>query len=85
MKVEFYPEDLKDKYQMKGEGGIDQAISTKDVTADKLNDKAQAVLRIVGRAVFYAWDKRTYNAVYFLEKGAVLDEKKNELSAEKEL
>ena len=64
MDIKFYPEDLKEEYQTKGKSGIDQAISTREVAADKLNEKAQAILRIVGRAVFYSWDRKTYNAVH---------------------
>ena len=64
MEVKFYPEDLKAEYQTKGANGVDQKISTREVTADKLNEKAQAILRIVGRAVFHSWDRKTYNAVH---------------------
>lgn len=58
------PSDLKPEFQ-EGEGpGLNQKISTRDVTFEKLNEKAQKLVEIIGRAVFYAWDRQTYNAVY---------------------
>jgi len=66
MQVELDPLDLKPEFQSgtAEERNIDQGISTRDVTFDKLTDRAQAVVRAAGRAVFYAYDRMTYNAVY---------------------
>lgn len=66
MKVELDPFDLRSEFTRGGaaEKNFDQAINTRDVTFDKLNDKAQQVVRAAGRAVFYAFDRMTYNAVY---------------------
>lgn len=44
MKIEFDPSDLKPKYIKKG----DQKISTRHVTYNHLNKKAQKVLDVVG-------------------------------------
>jgi len=63
VKLELDPLDLKPKYQRGTGGDVDQACSTRDVTFDKLNEKAQAAVSTVGRATFYAWDRQTYNAV----------------------
>ncbi len=64
MKIKLDPSDLREEYQ-KGTGNdLDQACSTRDVTFDHLNDTAQTVVEIAGRAVFYSWDRMTYNAVY---------------------
>lgn len=65
MKLELDPIDLKPEYQTKdSEGGIDQKCNTRDVVFDKLNEQAQCAVRAVGKAVFHAWDRRTYNAIY---------------------
>jgi hypothetical protein len=61
MKIEFDPCDLKKKYQTKGG---DQTISTHQVSYEHLNAKARKILDITGRAVFWAWDRQTYNAVF---------------------
>lgn len=62
MKIEFDPYDLKLKYINRIDN--DQKISTREVTYNHLNKKAQKVLDIVGRGVFFAWDRQTYNAVW---------------------
>ncbi len=64
MRLELGPTDLKQEYQVGKPGDVDQACSTWQVTFDKLNEQAQAAVRVVGGATFYAWDRRTYNAVY---------------------
>ena len=66
MQIELDPFDLKPEFTEGGaaEKNFDQAINTRDVTFDKLNDKAQQVVRAAGRAVFYAFDRMTYNAVH---------------------
>ena len=64
MKLELNPRDLAPEYQ-KGEGNnVDQTCSTSEVTFDKLNEKAQNAVCVVGRATFYSWDGQTYNTVY---------------------
>ena len=64
MKLELDPIDLSPEYQRGAKGEVDQACNTREVTFDKLNEQAQTAVRAVGRATFYAWDRRTYNAVY---------------------
>ena len=64
MQLLLDPMDLKPKFQQGKGGSVDQNISTRDVTFDKLNEQAQQAVAIVGRATFYAWDKQTYNAIY---------------------
>jgi hypothetical protein len=64
MQIEFDPSDLKRKY--KNTEGTDQKINTSEVTGDKLNRKAQKVLKIVRRAGFFAWNRMTYNAVWYI-------------------
>ena len=64
MELKLDPSDLAKEFQ-RGEGPtLDLAISVRDVTFDKLNEKAQAAVRAVGRGVFYAFDGQTYNAVF---------------------
>lgn len=55
MKLELFREDLK-------EGNED--TSTSRITFEHLNQKAQAAVLLVGRAVVWDYDKRNYNAVY---------------------
>jgi hypothetical protein len=55
MKIEFYPDDLKPEYKN---------ISAYQVTYKHLNEKALEILKLVGRGLFYSWDKQTYNAVF---------------------
>jgi len=64
MKLELDPMDLKAEFQRGTGGDVNQACSTRDVNFDKLNEQAQAAVKVVGRATFYAWDRQTYNAVY---------------------
>ena len=64
MKLELDPADLKPKWQ-KGTGNeVDQACSTREVSFERLNEQAQAAVSAVGQGTFYAWDRKTYNAVY---------------------
>lgn len=65
MKLELDPLDLKEEYR----NGDDQKISTRDVSLDKLTDKVRVAVLAVGRATFYAWDRRTHRSV-FDETGA---------------
>ena len=53
MNLELDPLDLDPKYQegTEAERNINQAINTRDVTFDKLNEKAKAAVTAVGRAV----------------------------------
>ena len=60
MKLELDPLDLNPQYR----DGKTQACPTSAVSFAKLTKEAQAAVRAVGRAVFYAWDRETYNAVY---------------------
>jgi len=62
--VTLDPLDLKPEFLSGGKGNLDQNISTREVTFDKLNEKAQKIVLAAGRAVFYSWDKQRYNAVY---------------------
>lgn len=63
MKLELDPTDLAPEFQEgKGEN-VDQKCSTRDVTFDKLNPKAQKAVRVVGRATFFSWDRKTYNVI----------------------
>ena len=64
MKLELDPLDLKSEHQRQTDGEVDQACSTRDVSFDKLNEEVQKAVCAVGRATFYAWDRRTYNVVY---------------------
>lgn len=64
MKLELDPLDLRSEFQEKDRRGLDQACNTRDVTFEKLSEAAQVAVRAVGRGVFYAWDRQTYNAVY---------------------
>lgn len=65
MRIELDPGDLLPEYQvMAGGQSVDQSIPTASVTLDKLSDKAQAIVKLAGRAMYYAWDRQTYNAVY---------------------
>lgn len=69
MQLTLDPSDLKPKYQrILNEGtdmqSVDQSISTSGVSFDKLNEKAQQAVLVVGRGTFYSWNKQTYNAIY---------------------
>ncbi|MBT6691083.1 hypothetical protein HOB10_01975 [Candidatus Parcubacteria bacterium] len=55
MKLEFFREDLLPEYK---------DIPTSQVSFQHLDETAQAVLRIVGRGVFYTASRDNYNAVY---------------------
>lgn len=64
MKLELDPLDLKPGWQEKGgENGIDQKCNTRDITFEKFPTRVQLAIKAVGRAVFYAWDRKTYNAI----------------------
>jgi len=63
MNLELDPLDLKPEFQRGTGGDVDQACSTRDIDFDKLNEKAQAAVKVVGRANFYAWNKH-YHTVY---------------------
>jgi DnaJ-class molecular chaperone len=54
MKIEFDPDDLKPKFK---------ELSAYQVSYKHLNAKAQKVLNIAGRDVFYSWDRMTHNAI----------------------
>jgi hypothetical protein len=64
MKLDLDPSDLSSEYQTGTSGDVDQKCSTSQVTFDKLNPRAQTVVRVVGKATFFSWDRQTYNAVY---------------------
>ena len=64
MQLFLDPLDLRPEFQEGEAGDIDQAISTRDVKFHTLNEQAQAAVRIVGRGIFYSWDRQTYNAVF---------------------
>jgi len=64
MEVRLDPLDLRPEFQRKTAEGIDQGCNTSAVDFDKLSPEAQEVVRITGRAVFYAFDRRTYNAIH---------------------
>ncbi len=64
MQIRLDPTDLRPEYQRRSINVLDQAISTRDVTFEKLTHEAQAAVRAAGRGVFYSWDGQTYNAVY---------------------
>lgn len=65
MRLELDAADLKPEHQTKDDrGGIRRNCHTKDVTFDKLNEQAQCAVRAVGKAVFYARDRRTQNTIY---------------------
>ncbi|HNY35773.1 MAG TPA: hypothetical protein PLD14_02745 [Candidatus Pacearchaeota archaeon] len=64
MKLELDPSDLSSEYQKGTPQDVDQNCSTSQVTFDKLNLKAQATVRAAGKAIFFSWDRQTYNAVY---------------------
>ena len=65
MDLTLNPNDLKREFQRELDfGNLDQAIQTREVTFDKLNEKAQKAVLAVGRATYYSWSGRTYNAVY---------------------
>jgi len=63
MKLELAPSDLKPEFQSGTGGDVDQVCSTRDVDFDKLNEKAQTAVKIVGRGTFCSLNKH-YNAVY---------------------
>jgi hypothetical protein len=62
--VTLDPTDLKPEFQTGSGYGVDQKISTREVTFEKLNERAQQIVKAAGRAMFYSWDRQTYNAVY---------------------
>jgi len=64
MKLELDPNDLSPEYQTGTSQDVDQKCSTSQVAFDKLNAKAQAAVRATGRAIFFSWDRQTYNAIY---------------------
>lgn len=64
MRLHLDPLDLAPQFQTRKGTGADQAISTRDVTFATLNAAAQAAVRTVGRATYYAWDAQTYTAIY---------------------
>ncbi len=64
MKLTLDPSDLKPEFQV-GEGdSADQAIPTTEVVFDKLTEKAQKAVQLVGKATFQSWDRKTHNRVY---------------------
>lgn len=66
MRLELNPSDLAPEFQRgsETENNVDQACSTFQVSFEKLNEKAQTAVRIVGHATFYSWDGETYELVY---------------------
>ncbi len=64
MKLTLDPLDLKSEFQEQTDHGIDQKIASRDVTFDKLTKEAQKAVKAVGQATFYAWDHKTYGAIY---------------------
>lgn len=64
MKLELDPLDLKPEYQRKTLHSVDQVCSTREVSFDKLKPQVQTAVRAVGAATFFAWDRKTYNAIY---------------------
>lgn len=55
MTLELHKTDLKIEFEN---------IPASQVTFDKLNDKAQQAVCLVGRGVFYSTEGHSYNAVY---------------------
>jgi hypothetical protein len=64
MKLELDPSDLSSEHQEGTPQDVDQNCSTSQVTFDRLNPGAQAAVRAVGKAIFFSWNRQTYNAVY---------------------
>lgn len=59
MRLLLDPLDLKPEYRKGG----DQAISTFQVSFDKLTAKAQVAVGAVGSATFYSWDHATHQLI----------------------
>lgn len=69
MELILSPVDLKPEFQtLTAGGGVDQSISTFEVTYDKLNASARTAVRVAGRARYYSWDRKTYNFICYLPK-----------------
>lgn len=60
MKLELDPLDLKPKFQEDG----DQAISTREIAFSHLREEAQKAVSMVGWAMFFFFNRETYNAIY---------------------
>ena len=63
MKVTLDPQDLRPEFQTQTKKGVDQKLSTREITFDMLEEKAQQVVAIAGEALFYSWDRKTYNNI----------------------
>lgn len=66
MQLKLDPSDLRPEFQSgsRKSMNLDQGISIKKVNFDKLNERAQAAVRIVGKATFYAFGRKTHNVIY---------------------
>lgn len=64
MRLTLDPQDLAPEHQTKTHLDIDQACSTSKVHFGMFTPGVQRAITAAGRAVFYAWDRRTHNAIY---------------------
>jgi len=61
MKLLLDPLDLKPEFL---DDDKNQKCSTRNVTFEKLNEQSQNAVIAVSQAIFYAWDRKTHNAIY---------------------
>jgi hypothetical protein len=64
MEIKLDPSDLKPEFQKRTAEGIDASCPTSAINFEMLTPQAQEVVRIARKAVFYAWDKQTYKALF---------------------
>ncbi len=61
MKLCLDPMDLRPEHLTAD--GADQNCSTSLITFAMLNEKAQAMVRLIGSATFYPWHRDSYNRI----------------------
>lgn len=68
MEIKLDPSDLKPEFQRKTKDGVDTSCPTSAVNFEMLTPEAQEVVKIARKAVFHAWDKTNYKAIFPTEQ-----------------